>query len=497
MDTAMVDLNASEIKSEVLNLIPRMTALKMCVLPLELADDCLTVASAEGSQRDVEADLQFLLGKKIRIQKVPEEVLRAAICRYYSAAPMEVSHPNTGTSELFLQHTNKEEGGRSDGSAITTANRIITDAIELGASDIHLEPYEADCRVRYRLDGVLHNVLHLPLVQAKSIASRLKIMANLDIAERRRPQDGRLRVHQHNRDIDLRVSTLPTNFGEKVVLRILDKSRLQLDLSKLGFETEDLRRFQRTIRLPYRMILVTGPTGSGKTTTLYAALESINRPEANITTIEDPIEYNLPGINQTHVRPEIGLTFAAVLRSILRQDPNVIMVGEIRDAETAEIAIRAAMTGHLVFSTIHTNDAPSAITRLIDLGVEPFLIGSSVKMIIAQRLLRKICPACSRAEAPTSGQIQELGEGSLKKMKYFKSTGCGVCKNFGYSGRTAVYEVLEVNNGIADLIVRGATVSDVRQRMCSEGRLTLRQAALLKAERGETSLDEVIRETVF
>jgi type IV pilus assembly protein PilB len=322
-------------------------------------------------------------------------------------------------------------------------------------------------------------------------------MADLDIAEKRRPQDGRIRVKEGDKVIDIRVSSLPTDFGEKIVLRILDKSALRLDLKGLGFTREDLRIFQRTIRLPYGMILVTGPTGSGKTTTLYAALNSINSPELNITTIEDPIEYNLAGINQTHVRADIGLTFAAVLRSILRQDPNVIMVGEIRDTETAQIAIRAALTGHLVFSTLHTNDAPSALTRLVDMGVEPFLVASSVKMILAQRLLRNICADCAKPyELPSDEQEELLCSAGRSPVNLRKGTGCRSCNNTGYRGRSAVYEVLSITNGLGDLIARNRPVSEVRALAKKGGMKTLREAALEKALAGETSMEEVLRETV-
>jgi type IV pilus assembly protein PilB len=343
------------------------------------------------------------------------------------------------------------------------------------------------------LDGVLREVLQVAPSHVKPLLSRLKIMADLDIAEKRRPQDGRIRVKQGESTIDIRVSTLPTDFGEKMVLRILDKSRIELNLQKLGFEERNLKVFRRTIRLPYGMVLVTGPTGSGKTTTLYAALQEINRPELNITTIEDPIEYNLAGINQTHVRPEIGLTFAAALRSILRQDPNVIMVGEIRDSETAEIAIRAALTGHLVFSTLHTNDAPSAITRLVDMGVEPFLVASSVKLILAQRLLRHLCPHCRTPVVASPEQAEELG--LRGDGHFFRGKGCQACSQLGYRGRTAAVELLPVGNGLGAMISRGASANDLRSQAQAEGMVPLREAALSKAARGETSLDEVIRET--
>jgi type IV pilus assembly protein PilB len=442
-------------------------------------------------------DLEFLLGKKVKTVPVPNQELLEAIQRFYGVSRIEPRRIAVTASTEFVSLKDEERKVEfaADSSIVTLANRIITDAIEIGASDIHVEPHEHLFVIRYRIDGVLHEVLRPPLEKSRPLVSRLKIMADLDIAEKRRPQDGRIRVKQGDRTIDIRVSTLPTDFGEKVVLRILDKSRLQLDLSKLGFEENDLKVFQRTVRLPFGMILVTGPTGSGKTTTLYAALNSINRPEINITTIEDPIEYNLARINQTHVRPEIGVTFAATLRSILRQDPNVIMVGEMRDTETAEIAIRAALTGHLVFTTLHTNDAPSAITRLIDMGIDPFLVGSSVKMILAQRLLRTLCPKCKVPAQPTPEQRQELQLADASEMQFFDRKGCPDCHEYGYQGRTAAFEVLPITNGLGELIARGITASELRQKAQEAGMLTLRQAALRKAERGETSLDEVIRET--
>jgi type IV pilus assembly protein PilB len=428
---------------------------------------------------------------------VPQSDLFDAIQRFYGVTRIDHRRANDAESAEFvsLREEERKVEFAADSSIVTLANRIITDAIEIGASDIHVEPHEHLFRIRYRIDGVLHEVLQPPSEKSRPLISRLKIMADLDIAEKRRPQDGRIRVRQGERTIDIRVSTLPTDFGEKVVLRILDKSKLQLDLTKLGFEGSDLKSFERTVRLPYGMVLVTGPTGSGKTTTLYAALNSINRPEINITTIEDPIEYNLLGINQTHVRPEIGLTFAAALRSILRQDPNVIMVGEMRDTETAEIAVRAALTGHLVLTTLHTNDAPSAITRLIDMGIEPFLVGSSVKMIIAQRLLRELCPKCKMHVQPTSEQREELQLKDMGGTMFFASKGCPSCHNYGYQGRTAAYEVLPITNGLSDMIAQQVTASDLRQKAREAGMLTLRQSALKKALRGDTSLEEVIRET--
>jgi type IV pilus assembly protein PilB len=498
----MVDLAAIRIDPKVLALVPKRTALELSALPLSVDNDVVIVALPENHDREILNDLVFLIGKKVRVEQVPSEDLSSAIQRAYGISDVEFRKANVSSAPEFLSV--REEAGEdtikvskaessSDGSTITLANRIISDAIQMHASDIHVEPYERSLRVRYRLDGVLHDVLHPPFDKAKPLISRLKIMADLDIAEKRRPQDGRIRVKEGERVIDIRVSTLPTDFGEKVVLRILDKSQLELDLSKLGFEKKDLELFKKTIRLPFGMILVTGPTGSGKSTTLYGALNYINKPEINITTIEDPIEYNLAGINQTHVRSDIGLTFAVALRSILRQDPNVIMIGEIRDAETAEIAIRAALTGHLVFSTLHTNDAPSAVTRLIDMGIEPFLVASSLKMIIAQRLLRKLCASCKspvKASAEEETELKIDSHGGCRD-----ATGCPECNMMGYRGRTAVYEIMPINNGLTDLIGRGVTSSDLRKVAQADGMVSLREAAMNKCERGETSIDEVIRET--
>lgn len=383
----------------------------------------------------------------------------------------------------------------SDGSIIGIANSLIESAIRRQASDIHVEPYEGRLRIRYRIDGVLQEVEPPRYELMRSLISRLKIMGDLDIAEKRRPQDGRIRFTLGSRSIDIRMSTLPTEFGEKIVLRILDQGHIELDLSKLGFEQSDLGSFRRTLRLPYGMILVTGPTGSGKTTTLYAGLEEINEPSINITTIEDPIEYNLAGINQTHVKRDIGLTFAASLRSILRQDPNVIMVGEIRDTETAEIAIRAALTGHLVLSTLHTNDAPSAITRLVDMGVEPFLVAASVRMILAQRLVRTLCRECATPSTSTQEEARELQLPPTSIVH--RALGCDHCGGIGYRGRSAVYEVMKIENGLSEAIAKGASTAELRSMARGGGMRTLREAASVKVLRGESSCSEVMRETLI
>jgi len=490
-----IDLTSLSIAPDVLALISGQTAFEMNALPISAGNGTITVALQEKYNNETVNDLAFLLGKKINVVTVPDEALSEAITRWYNLADAKRRQISVSHSEVkSVREEERLSEGSADGSVIPLANKIISDAISLGASDIHIEPYDKTLRVRFRLDGFLHEMLHPPSNQSKALISRLKIMADLDIAEKRRPQDGRIRVREGDRVIDIRVSSLPTDFGEKLVLRILDKSRLQLNLEALGFEEGDLQVFRKTIRLPYGMILVTGPTGSGKTTTLYAALNAINHPEINITTIEDPIEYNLTGINQTHVRPDIGVSFASALRAILRQDPNVIMVGEIRDGETAEIAIRAALTGHLVFSTLHTNDAPTAITRLIDMGVEPFLVASSVKLIVAQRLVRTLCLHCKAREPQRPEQLEEL---SLKKNggKYFAPVGCSRCHTTGYDGRSAVYEMLSIDNGLAESIARGGTASEIRTQSVSRGGKTLRDAALRKASLSITSLDEVIRET--
>ena len=381
-----------------------------------------------------------------------------------------------------------------NGSTIDQVNTIIHKAIEMRVSDIHIETFEKSLRLRYRLDGVLREICELSLSQQDPILSRLKIMSKLDIAEKCRPQDGRIRIGQGNENVDLRVSTLPTEFGEKIVLRILDKSEQRLELRQLGFEETNLKQFRKAIANPYGMILVTGPTGSGKTTTLYAALSELNTPEVNITTIEDPIEYNLPGINQTQVRSDIGLTFSTALRAILRQDPNIIMVGEVRDKETAEIAIRSALTGHLVFSTLHTNDAPSAITRLIDMGIEPFLVASSVRLVMAQRLVRRICPQCKTEYVPEQEVVAELG--LEDQQTFYHGTGCEHCNGTGFKGRVALIELMPVSDALSELVVKQSGAHELKKQALSDGMVPLRQLGVQKIKEGVTTVEEVIRETM-
>jgi len=382
----------------------------------------------------------------------------------------------------------------TDYSVVQQVDRIIHGAIDIGASDIHIEPYEEMLRVRYRLDGVLKEVVKLAIHQKDAIVSRIKILSNLDISEKRRPQDGRIRIMKEDRDVDLRVSTLPTNFGEKIVLRILDKRAQQISMDDLGFEQHEKDLFLRNVQLPYGMILVTGPTGSGKTTTLYSALQCLNTDQVNVVTIEDPIEYDLVGINQTLVRSDIGLTFSVILRSILRQDPNIVMIGEIRDAETAEIAVRAALTGHLVLSTLHTNDSVSAINRLKDMGIEPYLIAASVRLVLAQRLVRCICKNCKEPYKPESSVKERLGIGQFEGL-FWKGTGCEKCAGTGYKGRVGLYELLETDHEISDMIANNAGSSMISQHAAGKGIKLLREAGLKKIMDGITTPEEVIRET--
>jgi type IV pilus assembly protein PilB len=385
---------------------------------------------------------------------------------------------------------------------IKLVNVILMSAIQKGASDIHIEPYEKDLRVRFRVDGILYNIMQPPLKYRDAITSRIKIMSKLDIAEKRLPQDGRIKIRYQDqgatKDIDFRVSCLPTLFGEKIVLRILDKDKLMLDMTRLGFESESLAKFEAAIQKPWGMVLVTGPTGSGKTNTLYSSISRINTPETNIMTAEDPVEFNLAGVNQVLVREGIGLSFAAALRSFLRQDPNVILVGEIRDFETAEIAVKAALTGHLVLSTLHTNDAPSTVSRLMNMGIEPFLVASSLNLICAQRLVRRICKHCAEPHPTLAPALLQAGFSAddAKTVVPRKGRGCDKCNNTGYKGRVGLYEVLEVTEDVRELILVGASSMDLRRKAIEEGMLTLRASGLRKVKDGVTTVDEVVRETV-
>jgi type IV pilus assembly protein PilB len=422
----------------------------------------------------------------------------------------EITGIDTGADVDILKQDEGEEIDLSDltkstesAPIIKVSNLILIEALKAGASDIHIEPYEKEFRVRFRVDGVLHNIMALPMRTRDPLISRLKIMAKLDISEKRLPQDGRikirLRVEERSRDLDLRVSTIPTQFGEKVVMRLLDKTKLQLDMTQLGFEQEALRRFKDSIDRPYGIVLVTGPTGSGKTNTLYSAIAALNDPSVNIMTAEDPIEFNLAGINQVQMKEQIGLTFASALRSFLRQDPDIILVGEIRDFETAEVAVKAALTGHLVLSTLHTNDAPSTINRLMNMGIEPFLVATSINSICAQRLVRRICSGCAEeVETPPQMLIQVgFAPDEVKTIKIKRGRGCEKCNNGGYRGRIGLYEALQFSDEIRDMILSGASSIELKRKAIEEGMISLRMAGLQKIRDGVTTLEEVLRETVL
>jgi len=491
-----------------LKTIPASYALKNHVLPLREENGVVVIAIAETSNTDLLNELKFIFNKDIITEQWPEEKLLAAIREKYQLSGEELSGEKSSRGFEYLEKkaTNAAEGDLpkvEDRSVIQLVNKFISEAIRLKASDIHVESYEEDFRIRFRIDGKLVEYERPPKNKRQPLISRLKIMADMDIAEKRRPQDGRIRMSQRDhsvksgdKTVDIRVSTLPTDFGEKVVLRILDKSSLKLSLDALGFEKKVLTDFKKVLKMPYGMVLVTGPTGSGKTTTLYAALNFLNKPDVNIITIEDPIEYNLPGINQTMVKPEIGLAFAGILRTVLRQDPNIIMVGEIRDSETAEIAVRSALTGHLVLSTLHTNDAISTIVRLIDMGVEAFLVANSLKIVIAQRLIRKICPKCRTEDKEALAQFQHHNlPAELKEITHYKGAGCQYCNQTGFSGREAIIEHLIIDDEFARLILNNADIGQLRAFAKSKNLMSLKEAGFQKVLGGKTTLAEVISET--
>jgi type IV pilus assembly protein PilB len=540
-----VNLELFDIDESVIRLIPREVAEKYSVLPLSRVGATLTLAMVDPTNVFAMDDIKFMTGLNIEPVVVSEASVQDAISKYYSQSreielrrdrdyepePVEEEAPDSGVggfdalpgSSLTLDQLDFDGNDAAgleviedddeidlsnltrmseDAPVVRLVNVLLSDALQRGASDVHVEPYEKEMRIRFRIDGVLYDVMHPPLRLRDALISRIKIMSKLDIAEKRLPQDGRIKIklkaHGRSRELDFRVSTLPTLFGEKVVLRLLDKERLMLDMTRLGFEPESLLKFQRNIKKPYGMVLVTGPTGSGKTNTLYSALQALNTSATNIMTAEDPVEFNLPGINQVQMKEQIGLNFAAALRSFLRQDPNIILVGEIRDFETAEIGIKAALTGHLVLSTLHTNDAPSTISRLMNMGIEPFLVATSVNLIQAQRLIRRICKDCkSEHHLPPEGLV-EVGFSleEAKQLKTYRGTGCPKCNNTGYKGRVGLYEVMEVNEDIRELILIGASALELRKRAIEDGMITLRESGLQKIRNGITTLEEVVRETV-
>jgi len=503
-----VDLSRFEVDAKILKLIPSDVAKKHCVLPLKREGRTLTVAMADPSDHGLLQDLKFITRFDLFPVLAGEYTLRNLIEKYYDA-PDQASQlqdllkdmEGLGlTDDLEVVEDEDEEISQAqinDAPVVKLINGILTDAVKRGASDIHVECFEHELRVRYRVDGVLHEVMRPPVKMRAALISRIKILSQLNIAERRIPQDGRLKLKMGTRVIDFRVSTLPCLFGEKIVLRILDKGNLTLDLGTFGFEPKAEEDLLKAILNPYGMVLVTGPTGSGKTTTLYSALQRINTIETNIMTAEDPVEYNLMGINQVQVRPDIGLTFAAALKAFLRQDPNVIMIGEIRDLETGGIAIKAALTGHLVLSTLHTNDAPSTITRMIDMGIEPFNVAAAVNLVVAQRLVRRICSGCKQPHQYKDEELRALGldAATLRKIVFMKGQGCEMCGGTGYKGRAGLYEVMAMSLELRRMILRGASVNELRDQAVAEGTLTLRMDGIKKLEKGITTLEEVLKET--
>ncbi|HET8783028.1 MAG TPA: type IV-A pilus assembly ATPase PilB [Pyrinomonadaceae bacterium] len=538
-----VNLDLFNVESAVLRLIPQEVAQKHCVLPLSRVGATLTLAMVDPTNVFAMDDVKFMTGLNVEPVVVAEGSIQQAIANYYGST-REIELAMTSAEDVVVESRNGSNGSNgsithddlvsldslsfADGDAegvevledneeidlstlsrmsedapvVRLVNVLLVDSLRRGASDIHVEPYEKELRIRFRIDGVLYDVMHPPLKMRDALISRIKIMSKLDISEKRLPQDGRIKikvkVDARSRELDFRVSTLPTLFGEKVVLRLLDKQNLMLDMTKLGFEPESLTKFKRNIAKPYGMVLVTGPTGSGKTNTLYSALQSLNTVDTNIMTAEDPVEFNLPGINQVQMKEQIGLNFAAALRSFLRQDPNIVLVGEIRDFETAEIAIKAALTGHLVLSTLHTNDAPSTISRLMNMGIEPFLVATSVNLIQAQRLIRRVCKDCKQEHPTPVEALVEVGflADEAKSLKTYKGKGCATCNSTGYKGRIGLYEVLEITDEIRELILIGASALELRKKAVDDGMITLRESGLHKIRAGVTTIEEVVRETV-
>jgi type IV pilus assembly protein PilB len=527
-----IDLGEFEIDQSIVKLIPADTAQKYQILPLSRAGATLTIAMTDPTNVFAMDDIKFMTGYNVEPVVASESALMEAIARYYNLSAKALGGNNgngngngqpsaldfatqalqdlplVGASEVEvldeLEEISVEALARQGEEApvVRLVNVMLMSAISKGASDIHIEPYEKELRVRYRIDGVLYNIMAPPMKLRDAIVSRVKIMAKLDIAEKRLPQDGRIKIRFNEagrtKEIDFRVSSLPTLFGEKIVLRLLDREKLMLDMTKLGFEQESLEKYEDAISRPWGMVLVTGPTGSGKTNTLYSSISKLNTAETNIMTAEDPVEFNLAGVNQVQIRDGIGLNFAAALRSFLRQDPNIILVGEIRDFETAEIAIKAALTGHLVLSTLHTNDAPSTISRLMNMGIEPFLVASSVNLICAQRLVRRVCKACAEPVAVAAPTLVKIGFSpeDAASVTPIKGRGCDRCNLTGYKGRVGLYEVMQVDDEVKELILVGASGLELRKKAVERGMITLRQSGLRKVKDGATTIEEVLRETV-
>jgi type IV pilus assembly protein PilB len=499
-----VDVSQFEIDQQIAAMVTRDFCEKHCVIPLSKAGTTLVVAFADPSSLQVRDDLRYISKCKIQPVVATELSILAAIAKYYSFSTDElIQKGDQAETEIMLgtQQTSVEVGSNTDDAPVVKfVNGILLEAIRRRASDIHFETYEKKFRVRFRVDGNLLEAAAPPIASGPAICSRIKIMSKMDIAEKRRPQDGRLKIvlNKENREMDFRVNSIPTMWGEKIVMRLLDKTNLQLDMTNLGFEEDDLQLFKDMINLPQGMVLITGPTGSGKTTTIYSALGELNRLNVNISTAEDPIEFNVDGINQVQVNAEIDLTFSAALRAFLRQDPDIIMLGEIRDLETAEIGFKAASTGHMVVSTLHTNDAPSTITRLVEMGVPPYLITSTINLIVAQRLMGRICESCKEPIKVPDSTLLNLGVGmdELPKYQIFKAKGCNTCNNTGIRGRMAIYELMPINEQIKDSILRGSNDKEIRQISKNLGFRTLRRSALMKLARGITTIDEVINSSI-
>ena len=502
-----IDLAEFDIDPAVINLIPEEVSQKYQLIPINRAGSTLIIAMSDPSNIFAIDDIKFMTGYNVEVVVAAEAAIKEAIDKYYdqSASMADALDGLEDFDDLELiddqefDDVNELEKASEDAPVVKLVNLILTDAINKNASDIHVEPYEHAFRVRYRIDGVLYEVMKPPRKLKNAITSRIKIMASLDIAERRLPQDGRIKIKMgRNKEMDYRVSCLPTLFGEKVVLRLLDKSSLQLDMTKLGYEEEALKWFKEQIHKPFGMVLVTGPTGSGKTVSLYSALSELNKTTENISTAEDPVEFNFAGINQVQMHEEIGLNFAAALRAFLRQDPDIIMIGEIRDFETAEIGVKAALTGHLVLSTLHTNDAPSTVNRLLNMGVEPFLVASAVNLISAQRLGRRVCSECKEPEKQPKEALLTAGvpEDQIGTFTTYRGRGCSACNDTGYKGRVGIYQVMPMFDEIKEMVLTGANTAELKQESMRLGVKTMRQSALTKMMEGVTTLEEVLRTTV-
>jgi type IV pilus assembly protein PilB len=511
-----INLKYYEVEPAVIKLIPQETAVRYQVVPLSRVGATLTIAMTDPTNVFAMDDIKFMTGFNVEPVVASESDINDAIQKFYgdvssgeelSKVMKDLSADDDAALEISAEEDEMDaaslERAAEEAPIIKLVNLILTDAVKRGASDIHVEPYEKELRVRLRIDGILQNVMSPPLKLKDAITSRIKIMSKLDISEKRLPQDGRIMLKYmrdgKKKDLDFRVSTVPTLFGEKIVMRLLDKENLRLDMTKLGFEQKSLTMFERQILRPYGMVLVTGPTGSGKTNTLYSSVSRLNTPETNIMTAEDPVEFQLAGVNQVQMKDQIGLNFATALRAFLRQDPNIILVGEIRDFETAEIAVKAALTGHLVLSTLHTNDAPSTISRLMNMGIEPFLVATSVNLICAQRLVRRICAGCKEPLEVPEQALLDAGytQDELKTTTVYQGKGCATCNNTGYKGRAGLYEVMEINDELRELILVGASAIELKKKALENGMITLRRSGLTKVAAGQTTLEEVLRETVL